>query len=133
MTRHLALASPAFILVSVLLSHAPAFAADLDTRYGAPFSTLPMYQTNTNDLMRDWNGDGLLDVTVTCNADDRVSTLKGAGQGAFGGRVDFSGPDGPYKVAAGDINGDGTADMVLALYDANSVRVYYLVPGDVSY
>jgi hypothetical protein len=134
MTRHLAPASLAVLLVSVPLAlPAPARAADLDTRYGAPFSTLPMYQTNTSVLMRDWNGDGLLDVTVTCNADDRVSTLKGVGQGAFGGRVDFSGPDGPYKVAAGDINGDGTADMVLALYDANSVRVYYLLPGDVSY
>ena len=134
MTRLLAPASLAVLLVSVLLAlPAAARAADLDTRYGAPFSTLPMYQTNTSVLMRDWNGDGLMDVTVTCNADDRVSTLKGVGQGAFGGRIDFSGPDGPYKVAAGDINGDGTPDMVLALYDANSVRVYYFVPGDVGY
>ena len=134
MARPLASASLAILLAPVLLiPAAPLRAADLDTRYAAPFSTLPMYQTNTSVFLRDWNGDGLLDATVTCNADDRVSTLKGAGHGAFGGRVDFVGPDGPYKVDAGDMNGDGTADMVLALYDANSVRIYTMLPGDVSY
>jgi hypothetical protein len=120
-------------LLAFLLASNAALAVDLDPRYAAPFSTMPMYDTNFGVTLRDWNGDGVLDVTVACNANDLVSTLKGAGHGAFGERVDFVGPDGPYIVAGGDINGDGTDDMVVAQYDGNSVRVYYLLPGEVSY
>lgn len=46
------------------------------------------------------------------------------GPGSFSGRMEYSSVSvGPYRVAAGDIDGDGRPDLVIANYQGNSVAV----------
>jgi hypothetical protein len=64
----------------------------------------------------DVTGDGRLDI-VTANAGSLdVTVIAGDGAGGFGRAAGYSiGPNAqPFGVAVGDVNGDGTADVVVA-------------------
>ena len=75
-------------------------------------------------LLTDFNGDANADVVVT-HADDKVSVLLGTGTGAFGAVTHLAMGSFPFGAAAGDIDRDGRADLVVALpyEDAVSVRL----------
>jgi uncharacterized protein YjdB len=70
----------------------------------------------------DIDGDGKLDLAVTNSINRSVSILRNtATSGAitsasFAAKVDFASGIMPYKIAIGDIDGDGKPDMVVANY-----------------
>lgn len=76
----------------------------------------------------DVNSDGHLDV-LTADAGsslapgNSVSVRLGDGRGGFSGSSAVPVGAGPLQVAAGDLNGDGNADLVTANYRAYSVSV----------
>lgn len=70
----------------------------------------------TDAVIADLNGDGRPDVAVA-EADGFVSTFMNVGDGTLGVRRDYaagSGGFGPVSIAAADLDGDGSVDLVAA-------------------
>jgi hypothetical protein len=75
----------------------------------------------------DLNGDGKLDL-ATANANSQnVSVLQGNGDGTFAAATTYATGQGPYSdtsgIAAGDLNGDGKLELVIANPDSKNVSV----------
>jgi len=78
----------------------------------------------------DLNGDGVQDLAVAnfgvCEDwcfSSSVSVLLGNGDGSFQAARTFGAGLGPWSVAVGDFNGDGTPDLAVANWNSNNVSV----------
>jgi hypothetical protein len=96
--------------------------ADFSTVGSRPYSV----------ALADVNGDGRLDIITACMYSDAAYVMLGDGAGGFGppfgchaGPGNFIGTQFPLAVAAGDLNGDGRADIALADYGSAAVSVLY--------
>jgi len=97
----------------------------------APGAPIPVGRHPVGLALADVNGDGHLDI-VTANQTSRdVTVLLGDGRGGFspapGSPVNVSGA--PACMAAGDLNGDGRADLVLGLIGSESSSLVILTGG----
>jgi hypothetical protein len=74
----------------------------------------------------DLNGDGRLDLaTANTNADvNTVSVLINRGRGAFRPKRDYRAGNGPFAIAIGDLNGDRSGDVAVAVSSGNGVSVF---------
>jgi hypothetical protein len=66
----------------------------------------------------DLNGDGRTEL-VTANPHFKaksVSVLTNRGDGSFQAKRDYEAGDGPVSVAIGELNGDGTPDLAVAIF-----------------
>ncbi|MGF2036394.1 MAG: FG-GAP-like repeat-containing protein [Nostoc sp. CmiVER01] len=64
--------------------------------------------------VRDFNGDGKLDLAVTNQGSNTVSVLLGNGTGGFNTATNFTVGTSPFSVTVGDFNGDSKLDLAVA-------------------
>ena len=74
----------------------------------------------------DMNRDGLLDLTFSNSSSSNVGVYLGNGQGSFTGATGatlFGVGSTPFGVTAGDLNGDGNRDLVVADSGSSTLSV----------
>jgi hypothetical protein len=75
----------------------------------APGGAVPIWPA-----VADFNRDGNPDLAISVTTTDSVAVLLGNGDGTFQPAVNYTVGGGPQGIAAGDVNGDGSPDIVSA-------------------
>lgn len=79
--------------------------------------------------LADFNGDGKLDIAVSNDQSGSVSEWLGNGDGTFQPRVDYATSGGANWLVAGDVNKDGSIDLVTASFDGNVTEAVSVLLG----
>lgn len=111
------------------------FGVRLGTGTGA-FGAEAKYPQGTNcgrGRLHDFDGNGTLDLAVTCSNTGEVRVLPGLGHGAFGAAVHTPVGYFPRDLDAGDLDADGLADIVLATGEAQAFALVLWGHGDGSF
>jgi hypothetical protein len=77
---------------------------------------------SSKPLLRDLDGDGDRDILFTYQFIDLVTVLLNDGSGAFSHNFAYDTADGPVAMAAADLNGDVSLDLVVQTIDGLQVR-----------
>ncbi len=83
----------------------------------------------TSVAIGDLDGDGKPDLAITNNNSNSVSVLHNTSvngyisTGSFATKVDFTTNSMPYRIAIGDLDGDGKPDLAIANSGTNSISV----------
>lgn len=92
------------------------------TRTDVPTGPAP-YSVSVDDLNADGKPDLVVPSATGNNVGVLLSTSAGPGSFTFAARVDYPTGTGPRAAAIRDLDNDGSADIVSANYDANTVSV----------
>jgi hypothetical protein len=91
------------------------------------FAAAKNYQADTGTAavaVGDFNGDGIPDLALVSSTAQRLTILKGNGDGTFTpGTQHFSAGKTPIRIAVADFNGDGIADLAVVNKGSNNVSV----------
>ncbi|MGE5415013.1 MAG: FG-GAP-like repeat-containing protein [Syntrophomonadaceae bacterium] len=72
-------------------------------------------------VVADFNGDPFLDVATASANSNAISVLLNDGNGNLGPAIVTAIPENPFQIAAADLRGNGTTDLVVAVYDGIEV------------
>src|SRR5262249_52301239 len=77
----------------------------------------------------DVNGDGLTDLLTTVGPANQVRALLQQAAGSFAAGPSFATGTAPNAIAVADLDGDGTADFVVADHGSNQLTVFQRDPA----
>jgi hypothetical protein len=100
--------------------------------FSVPVITTSVGQAPTDVVLAFFNGDAWLDAAVVNTNANNVTLLLGDGHGHFSTLGDYGVRDAPISIAAGDCNGDGKTDLVVAdnFDDTITILTNQLSAGD---
>jgi hypothetical protein len=96
----------------------PSFSVRLgrgDGTLGEEMNPAPDLGRPTTVRLADLDGDGRLDIAVVLRGSHKVAVLRGHGDGTFADYVLYDTQEDAYALAAGDPNGDGRPDLLVAV------------------
>jgi hypothetical protein len=79
----------------------------------SPAPTYAVGKSPAAVVIRDFNGDGILDIVTANSGDNTISLLLGNGDGTFKAATSIAVGISPVTIAAGDFNGDGNWDLAV--------------------
>lgn len=125
---HGAVGFPALLLVFIATATVamPFTTASAEPLFPAPFYSFEVsYYTTYSVAVGDLDGDGTPDLAVASGAisTGKVTVLLGNGDGTVGTRYAYGVGNTPRSVVIGDLDGDGTLDLVVANSESPYVSV----------
>ncbi len=101
---------------------------NFDTNSFASKSDVTTGTTPYSIASGDVDGDGKIDLAVTNYGSNTVSVFRnnssGVGNISYAAKIDLATNSNPYKVAMGDLNGDGKIDLAVANYNSGNISVF---------
>jgi hypothetical protein len=88
-----------------------------------PRTIYPVEHYPTGIVVSDFNGDGNLDMAVTCQIENVVKIFRGNGKGSFGAGIEYEAGDSPIGIVAGNFAGSGRSDLVTVNQSDQSVSL----------
>ena len=70
-----------------------------------------------DQILRDFNGDGDVDIMISCESDDTLVLLEQTSAGVFNSPVSMNSGQSPSRMTSGDFNGDGDQDIAVVTVD----------------
>ncbi len=70
-----------------------------------------------DQILRDFNADGDLDIMISCESDNSLVLLEQTSAGVFNSPVSMSSGESPRRMTSGDFNGDGDQDIAVVTLD----------------
>ncbi|MFY9826890.1 MAG: FG-GAP-like repeat-containing protein [Thermoanaerobaculia bacterium] len=93
----------------------------------ASHADFPVGSSPGSVVVRDFDQDGRLDAVVANGGGNSFSLLRNTRVGStlsFAPKIDFSTGPTPIRIAAGDLDGDGSSDLVVSNHGDSSVSLY---------
>ncbi|MBG84644.1 MAG: hypothetical protein CMJ40_08875 [Phycisphaerae bacterium] len=91
--------------------------SSLSRTFGIQFDEYNAGNGLRDQIIRDFDGDGDVDIMISCSTDNALVLLEQTSPGVFNSPVSMNSGDSPGRMTSGDFNGDGDEDIAVVTVD----------------